>query len=36
MFKWYLDRVEKEIGKSMKCLKSNRGGEFILDEFNIL
>ena len=26
MFKWYLARVEKEIGKSLKCLRSNRGG----------
>ena len=24
MFKWYLARVEKEIGKSMKCLRSNK------------
>ena len=24
MFKWYLARVEKEIGK--KCLRSNKGG----------
>ena len=23
MFKWYLERVEKEIGKSMKCLRSD-------------
>ena len=28
MFKWYLARVEKEIGKSIKCLRSDRGGEF--------
>ena len=28
MFKWYLTRVEKEIGKSLKCLRSDRGGEF--------
>ena len=27
MFKWYLARVE-EIGKSLKCLRSDRGGEF--------
>ena len=26
MFKWYLARVEKEIGKSLKCLRSDRGG----------
>lgn len=28
MFKWYLVRVEKEIDKSLKCLRSNKGGEF--------
>ena len=28
MFKWYLARVEKETGNSLKCLRSNRGGEF--------
>ena len=33
MFKWYLARVEKEIGKSLKCLRSNRGGEFTSREF---
>ena len=33
-FKWYLARVEKEIGKRLKCLGSNRGGEFISHEFN--
>ena len=33
MFKWYLARVEKEIGKSLKCLRSDRGGEFTLKEF---
>ena len=33
-FKWYLARVEKEIGKKLKCLRSNRGGEFISNEFN--
>ena len=27
MFKWYLTRVEKETGKELKCLRSNRGGE---------
>ena len=26
MFKWYLARVEKEIGKSLKCLRFDRGG----------
>ena len=34
LFKWYLARVEKEIGKSLKCLRSDRGGEFIPHEFN--
>ena len=33
-FKWYLARVEKEIGKRLKCLRSDRGGEFICHEFN--
>ena len=33
-FKWYLARVEKEIGKRWKCLRSDRGGEFISNEFN--
>ena len=35
MFKWYLARVEKEIGKSLKCLRSDRGGEFTSNEFEI-
>ena len=35
MFKWYLARVEKETGKSLKCLRLDRGGEFISDKFNI-
>ena len=33
-FEWYLARVEKEIGKRLKCLRSDRGGEFISNEFN--
>ena len=33
-FKWYLARVEKETGKRLKCLRSDRGGEFIFHEFN--
>ena len=33
MFKWYLARVEKENGKSLKCLRSKRGGEFTSNEF---
>ena len=35
MFKWYLARVEKEIGKSLKCLRSDRGGEFTSREFEM-
>ena len=33
-FKWYLARVEKETGKKLKSLRSDRGGEFISNEFN--
>lgn len=33
-FKWYLARVEKEIGKKIKCLRLDREGEFISNEFN--
>ena len=33
MFKWYLARVEKEKRKNLKCLRSNRGGEFTSNEF---
>ena len=33
-FKWYLARVEKETEKKLKCLRSDRGGEFISNEFN--
>jgi len=29
-----LERVEKEIGKILKCLRSDRGGEFTSNEFN--
>ena len=35
MFKWYLARVKKETGKSLKCLKSDRGGEFTSNEFEM-
>ena len=35
MFKWYLARVEKEIGKSMKFLRFDRGGEFTSNEFEM-
>ena len=34
-FKWYL-AIEKETTKKLKCLRSNRGGEFISNEFNNL
>ena len=34
LFKWYLAKVEKEIDKRLKCLRSDRGGEFISNEFN--
>lgn len=33
MFKWYKAKVEKETGKELKCLRSDRGGEFISNEF---
>ena len=35
MFKWYLARVEKEIGKSLKYLRLDRGEEFISNEFEM-
>ena len=35
IFKWYLARVEKEIGNSLKCLRSNRSGGFISHEFEL-
>ena len=35
MFKWYLARVEKETSKSMKCLRSDRGGKFMSNEFEM-
>ena len=35
MFKWYLARVEKETIKILKCLRSDRGGEFTSNEFEI-
>ena len=34
LFKWYLYRVEKQKRKSLKCLRSDRGGELISNEFN--
>ena len=33
-FKWHLARVEKEIGKIFKFLRSDKGDEFISNEFN--
>ena len=33
IFKWYLARVQKETTKSLKCLRSHRGGEFTSREF---
>ena len=33
MFKWCLERVENEIGKNVKCLRSDRGGESTSNEF---
>ena len=36
MFKWYLTRVQKEIGKSLKCLRFDRGGEFTSNEFGMI
>ena len=36
MFKWYLARVEKEIWKSLKYIRLDRGGEFTSIEFAML
>ena len=36
MFKWFLARVKKETGKNLKCLRSDRGGEFISRDFEML
>ena len=35
MFKWYLARVEKEIGKNLKCLRYDKGEEFTSKKFEI-
>lgn len=35
MFKWYKARVENEIEIQLKCLRSDRGGEFASDEINL-
>ena len=32
--KWYLARVEKETGKKLKCIRLDKGGEFISNQFN--
>ena len=34
-FKIFKNRVENESGVEMKCLRSDRGGEFTYKEFNI-
>ena len=35
MFKWFLARVDKETSKSLKYLRSERGGEFTSNEFEM-
>ena len=35
LLKWYLERVEKEIGNILKCLRANKGGEFMSNYLNI-
>ena len=35
MFKWYPARVEKETGKTLKCLRFDRGGEFTSRDFEV-
>ena len=35
VFKWYLARVEKETCKILKCLRSNKGGAFTSNEFEL-
>ncbi len=35
MFKWYLAGAKKEMGKSLKCLRLDRGGEFTSNEFEM-
>ena len=35
MFKQFLERVKKEIGKTLKYLRLNRGGEFTSNEFEM-
>lgn len=33
MFKVYKEKVEREIGRALKCVRSNQGGEFTSREF---
>src|SRR5271155_5770101 len=33
MFKWYEAQFEKQIGRQLKFLRSDRGGEFTSDDF---
>lgn len=35
LFQWYLAKVEKETGKNLKFMRSDRGGEFISNDFNM-
>ena len=35
MFKWYLARVKKKIGKILKCLRFEKGGEFKSNDFEM-
>ena len=35
MYKWYLERVEKEISKNLKSLRFDRGEEFTSNEFEM-
>ena len=34
-FKIFKNRVENEFGTNIKCLRSNKGGEFTSNEFNM-
>jgi len=33
MFKEFRHEVEKQIGKNIKCLRSDQGGEYLSNEF---
>ena len=35
MFQWFRAEVEKQTKKSIKTLRSNRGGEYLTNEFLI-